>query len=140
MKTFTIIIVILIIIAIGGFLGWNLFAYISEQSNMKPFTKTETIIKTVTENEDGSIEVSEPTDCPEMEVVYQQDEALFLCQEVFKENEELKTTNEELETEIGLLELAQKTDKEKMNELEIDKNEWWQKNYKCQEQLEILIN
>ena len=81
-----------------------------------------------------------PKPCPEMEVVYQQDEALFLCQEVFKENEELKTTNEELETEIGLLELAQKTDKEKMNELEIEKNECWQKNYKCQEQLKILIN
>ena len=75
--------------------------------------------------------------CPEMEVVYQQDEALFLCQEVFKENEELKTTNEELKTEIGLLELAQKTDKDKINELEIEKNEWWQKNYKCQEQLKM---
>jgi len=85
-------------------------------------------------------ECKNPEPCPEMEVVYQQDEALFLCQEVFKENEELKTTNEELKTEIGLLELAQKTDKEKMNELEIEKNEWWQKNYKCQEQLKILIN
>ena len=85
-------------------------------------------------------ECKNPEPCPEMEVVYQQDEALFLCQEVFKENEELKTTNEELKTEIGLLELAQKTDKEKITELEIEKNEWWQKNYKCQEQLKILIN
>jgi len=82
--------------------------------------------------------------CPEMEVVYQQDEALFLCQEVFNENEKLKTNNEELKTTNDLLELSKKDTDTLISELRTQKEQCErklkEKIYTCEEQLKILTN
>ena len=62
---------------------------------------------------------------------------------ILKENTDKQITD--LNTEIELLKLAENKEliselKKEIDKLEIEKNEWWQKNYKCQEQLKILIN